>query len=234
MKTFKKVVSLVSALAVTCAFAASAAPAITMGDITEASTEGAYTAAFTTSDVATDAQVTVLVYKLTESTGELTAVESAVLPLQTNITYVNQGAINDTSYVTMTADDAYTIAFALGAVDGDGTYKVLVGGTGVATAASGTFVVGEAAPTYVLGDADGDGEITVTDASYIARFLLGAVAIDEKYVSDVDLTAPTGELCRADADGDGALTVTDSSYVARYLLGAVAIDGYFVDGTAAE
>ena len=56
----------------------------------------------------------------------------------------------------------------------------------------------------LLGDADGDGEVTVIDATMIQRVLAsmpGAV---------VDKAA-------ADVDGDGEVTVVDATYIQRYL-----------------
>lgn len=226
MKLTKKIVSLAAVLALSCTFAVSAAE-LTMGNIAEA--DGAYSVGITATGVAETDQYTVLVYKISDE-GIADEIASATIPAPSNanITYINQDA-----FATIKADDAYTIAFALGAnVKGDGTYKVMVGGTGVATAAVGYFEIGEDAPTYKIGDANGDGVISITDAAHIANYLLGAAAIDGKYVAEV--TSVTGGLVVGDANSDGAISITDAAHVANYLLGAAAIDGFYVNGSAAN
>ena len=57
----------------------------------------------------------------------------------------------------------------------------------------------------IYGDADGDGEITLTDASLLGQYLNGwDVTLDE---------------VAADADGDGEITLTDASLLGQYLNG---------------
>lgn len=60
----------------------------------------------------------------------------------------------------------------------------------------------------LIGDVDGDGQITVFDASLIQRYLASQVTEDK-----LDLTA-------ADVDGDGKVTIFDASLIQRYLSGA--------------
>ena len=55
----------------------------------------------------------------------------------------------------------------------------------------------------LYGDADGDGEITLLDASLVIQ-----------YLSDYDVTLNT---TTADADGDGEITLLDASLVIQYL-----------------
>ncbi|MBQ2944931.1 MAG: dockerin type I repeat-containing protein [Ruminococcus sp.] len=60
---------------------------------------------------------------------------------------------------------------------------------------------------YILGDADGDGEVSVMDASLIQMFLVGKKDI----VGD--------EALAADADKDGEISVMDASLIQMYLVG---------------
>lgn len=188
MKLTKKIVSLASVLALSCTFAVSAAE-VTMGDIAEA--DGAYSVGLTATGVAETDQYTVLVYKVSDE-GIMDEIASAELPVpsNTNITYINQDAF---STIKLSGSDAYSIAFALGAnVNGEGTYKVLVGGTGVAIAAEGYFEVGGESDDIIYGDVDGDGEITTEDALIILQVAGGATV--EGYqlvVGDVDCDSDT-------------------------------------------
>ena len=56
----------------------------------------------------------------------------------------------------------------------------------------------------VYGDADGDGEVTLADASLVQQFLAGG-----------DVTVVDG----ADADGDGEVTLADASLIQQFLAG---------------
>lgn len=55
---------------------------------------------------------------------------------------------------------------------------------------------------FILGDADGDGEVTIADATAIQRALI-------KLGNDINRKA-------ADVDGDGAVTVVDATFVQRF------------------
>lgn len=207
MKLTKKIVSLAAVLALSCTFAVSAentAKTVAInGDIAEAS--GSYSVNLTTTAAETD-QYTVLVYRVGDN-GIMDTVATATLPApsNSNITYINQDAF---STIKMTDSEAYTIAFALGAVKTDGVYKVMVGGTGIATAAVGYFEVGAAAPTYTLGDCDGYEGITIGDAEAIINHLIGAAAL-------------TGDnLLAADCDGFDGISVGDAEAIVNYLIGA--------------
>lgn len=57
------------------------------------------------------------------------------------------------------------------------------------------------------GDADGDGEVTILDATCIQRYLVGLVGEDQ-----IDLTA-------ADCDGDRGVTILDATRIQRWLAG---------------
>ena len=58
---------------------------------------------------------------------------------------------------------------------------------------------------YLLGDADGDGEITISDATIIQRALVG-----------IEVPASFNEAA-ADVDGDGEMTIADVTGIQRYL-----------------
>ena len=60
---------------------------------------------------------------------------------------------------------------------------------------------------YILGDADGDGSVTILDATFIQRALVGIV-----------LPSPCDEKA-ADVDGDGDMTIMDVTYIQRALVG---------------
>ena len=66
---------------------------------------------------------------------------------------------------------------------------------------------------YLVGDADGDGKITVLDATLIQRRLV-ALADDETFDS-----------LAADADGDGKVTVLDATAIQRWLAGLETAEG---------
>ncbi|MBQ3286037.1 MAG: dockerin type I repeat-containing protein [Ruminococcus sp.] len=69
--------------------------------------------------------------------------------------------------------------------------------------AVGMVIPISAASSYIRGDADGDGEVTITDATVIQRTLANI---------------PTASFFKkaADVDGDG-LNITDATQIQRYL-----------------
>lgn len=208
MKLTKKIVSLASVLALSCTFAVSAAEVAINGDIAEA--DGAYSVNLTTTAAETD-QYTVLVYKISdEGIADEIATATIPAPSSSNITYINQDAFS-----TIKADDAYTIAFALGAnVAGDGTYKVMVGGTGIATAAVGYFEVGEDAPAYKLGDANADGIVNISDATAIVEAILAGSPLTYG---------------GADVNEDGTIgNISDATAIVEYILAGKVVDGSIV------
>lgn len=196
MKLTKKIVSLAAVLALSCTFAVSAAPTVAINGDIAAPVDGTYSVNLTTTDVVETNQYTVLVYRVGDN-GIMDTVATATLPApsNTNITYINQDAF---STIKLSGSDAYSIAFALGAVKTDGVYKVMVGGTGVATAAVGYFEVGAAAPAGIMGDINGDKEVTPADAADAISIYFGAKTIDEatKAIADVN---KDGEITPADA-----------------------------------
>ena len=58
---------------------------------------------------------------------------------------------------------------------------------------------------YLLGDADGDGEVTILDATAIQRNLV-SLPVDE-YISEA-----------ADADGDNEVSILDATAIQRWLV----------------
>ena len=61
------------------------------------------------------------------------------------------------------------------------------------------------AERYLLGDADGDGEVTIVDATYIQR-----------YVTKLTVPFTEAQMLKGDIDGDGEVTVVDATFVQRY------------------
>lgn len=64
-------------------------------------------------------------------------------------------------------------------------------------------------PSIIKGDADGDGYVSITDATTIQRYLVGLFELDDEQV------------LAADTDGDGYLSITDVTMIQRYLVGLV-------------
>jgi len=58
----------------------------------------------------------------------------------------------------------------------------------------------------ILGDVDGDGEVTVFDATYIQRFA-------------VNMSVTNFNEAAGDVDGDGEVTAFDATYILRYAAG---------------
>lgn len=63
-----------------------------------------------------------------------------------------------------------------------------------------------AGETYVLGDADGDGEVTIIDVTYVQRY-------------DAHFNIPISQesLMNADVDGSGEVEIIDATYTQRFL-----------------
>lgn len=91
-----------------------------------------------------------------------------------------------------------------------GSYSIIVTGKGQYTGRYYmTFVI--VAPV-IKGDADGDGTVTVFDATAIQRTL-------------VSLPVESFNEIAADVDGDGALTIFDATFIQRRLVGLSCPDG---------
>ena len=61
----------------------------------------------------------------------------------------------------------------------------------------------------MYGDADGDGDVTILDATFIQRFVAG-----------ISLPKPLNEL-NADVDGDGSVTILDATLIQRFNAGII-------------
>ena len=70
-----------------------------------------------------------------------------------------------------------------------------------------TVITAEWRKVYRLGDVDGDGDVTILDATYIQRKLAGLPL-------DIEFNEVT-----ADADGDGEITILDATAIQRWLAG---------------
>ena len=129
----------------------------------------------------------------------------------------------DSGYPVVTGDGQINFVvvlkdgYTLDSVTASGAYKN-VKNTGVEntyriTKVSGAVTISvtteqsETPSGYILGDADGDGEVTILDATYIQRALVG-----------VTLPTPCDEAA-ADVDGDGEMTIIDVTCIQRYLVG---------------
>lgn len=74
----------------------------------------------------------------------------------------------------------------------------------VMTASTVTFSVG--ASSTILGDADGDGEVCITDATKIQRDVAQIIRIEDDFRRF------------ADVDGDGVITILDATAIQRWLV----------------
>ena len=67
-----------------------------------------------------------------------------------------------------------------------------------------SFTEPSSSEQYMLGDADGDGEVTIVDATMIQRVL-------------VNIPGAVINEAAADVDGDGEVTIIDATFIQRYL-----------------
>lgn len=130
MRSFKRIAAMTMAVAMLCSFTALGAASVTVDPIDDitlpsSSATETVTIGYTGTEVA---EVTMLAYAGTET------------PAVGDIVYANQ--------ITNGASGTY--AFDLDKDSKAGTYTVLVGGTGLATAASETFVYSTTVPTYAV------------------------------------------------------------------------------------
>ena len=108
-------------------------------------------------------------------------------------TTVAYGEVPTHADATKDATDQYTYTFA------GWTPEVVA-----ATADAEYTATFETVEKILLGDADGDGEVTIIDATMIQRVLAG---IPGAVVNEV----------AADVDGDGEVTIIDATLIQRYL-----------------
>ena len=109
----------------------------------------------------------------------------------------------------------------------------------ILSAIAGMTVSADAIDHYLVGDADGDGIISVLDATKVQR-LLADYVVDEdgmialrgdvngdgvsildatfiqRYLADFDLTVPFNENA-ADVDGDDDISILDAAFIQRFL-----------------
>ena len=144
--------------------------------------------------------------------------------------YTSADETDDTTAVARDSDSGYPVVtgdgqinfvvvlkdgYTLDSVTASGAYKN-VKSTGVEntyriTKVSGAVTISVATTKsetsgYILGDADGDGEITIFDATWIQRAVV-----------DFELPSTFNEAA-ADVDGDGDITPFDATFVQRYLV----------------
>ena len=86
------------------------------------------------------------------------------------------------------------------------TVKLLLVFALVIAIALSFFVVPIKASSMILGDADGDGEICITDATKIQRDVAKIIEIDDAF------------RCYADVDSDGVITILDATSIQRWLV----------------
>lgn len=65
---------------------------------------------------------------------------------------------------------------------------------------------GAAGETHLLGDVDGDGTITISDATTI-----------QKYIAEYELPNPDIIMLCGDVDGDGTITISDATTIQKYI-----------------
>ena len=68
-------------------------------------------------------------------------------------------------------------------------------------------------PTILMGDVNGDGSVTVQDATVLQKYLAGLVTLSDE------------QLAVADTNGDGSVTVADATVIQKYLAGLVTVLG---------
>ena len=187
----KKIICLL--LILSClSVSAFAADSITVGEVKEE--DKAVTVNFTVTNLQADDEVTILVYK--KEIDEEKSTEDAKVykePDETNIKYINQVTPQNN-----------VISFNLLTDTADGLYEVRMGGTGIDTASIGQFTIS----SVVYGDLNNDGNITISDAVWILRYLSGAEMAS--YV----------KLGNGNINSDEDITISDAVWILRYLSGA--------------
>ena len=161
----KKALSLAMAIAMAGSCMAFASD-VTIGDVVD---EGTTTVNIPYTTTETD-QLTVIVYEVADKNDD-------AAPAIDTIGYINQfdapameaDATEAAGTVTFTMKDDFVDA--VNSVLAEGTYKIIMGGTGVGEAAVAYLVVGEEEVTIIYGDVTGEGQITTTDVGLILRWI---------------------------------------------------------------
>ena len=106
-----------------------------------------------------------------------------------NLTFrVKNNAAEGNYTIFLTSEEAYNSAFD------DVTFTVT----------NGIISISQPSVTKLLGDVDGNGEVTIIDATLLQRYLV------ELNVNAFDSEA-------ADTDGDGDISIADATFIQRWL-----------------
>lgn len=213
----KKVVALSATFAMAASFAASAA---TISGVTATANSADDITVTYTHDIAADGQATILVYEgetpFAGGTGD-------------NVGYINQD--------TATGSFTFAMRDTLVPQTGSKEFKVLVGGTDVATAGTATFALGTAAPADYTATFEDDGvavgnaikgtEITlpeITNNKAATRYYTGwtkdggttVLAPGAKVTLDADTKFTAVHFAKGDTNRDGKVNYNDASNVYLY------------------
>lgn len=123
------------------------------------------------------------------------------------ITASGQGTISYTSSNTNVAT-VNNSGIVTGISTGTAIITVTASGNNNYNEASKTLTV-SVKNSYVLGDVNGDGSITVLDATNLQKYLAGLVSFSDE------------QLTLADTNGDGSVTVLDATAIQKYLANLV-------------
>ena len=131
---------------------------------------------------------------------------------QINIANTDAGSIRIGAYqgLALGLDDFTLMSVELAPVAGGSTCDLTLTVTTLADSAGAAIPYTISSGTYtivVIGDIDGDGELTLGDAAYIAGYVIGMPGcgtINEEL---------------ADVNGDGVVTIADAMYLAKCVLG---------------
>ena len=116
-----------------------------------------------------------------------------------------EGAANDTCPLTLSRAEAYDLDKPImedGNVTGYDAMSVI--------SENGLFTVGAGAVSPQTGDIDGNGDLTMSDAVYLAKHVVG--------LSGYETICADGDI-----DGNGDLTMSDAVYLAKHVVG---LSGY--------
>ena len=194
----KKALSLAMAIAMAGSCMAFASD-VTIGEVVD---EGTTTVNIPYTTTETD-QLTVIVYEVESKTDD-------ALPAIDTIGYINQfdapameaDATEATGTVTFTMKDD----FVAGDVLAEGTYKIIMGGTGVGEAAVAYLVVGEEeVEVTIKGDINGDGIVNIGDVTAVLNHYLGTALLADPSIANVN--------------GDDVVNIGDVTAVLNHYLG---------------
>lgn len=110
----------------------------------------------------------------------------------------------------------------------DGTYKVYVGGEGIATPYNTTLTLGEiVGEAIIIGDANTDGNIRTGDANAVLWYTVGNKPVDGKtQKAGKNITLSDGTTIKVgDANTDGNIRTGDANAILWYTVGNKPVDG---------